>query len=168
VKNLEACKHLIEDPTIDSAFICDDDAVFIKDWKEKMQLPQGIPFINMSVGTNFHILPDGKLRQLSNNGGCEVLWLNKEFARVVLDNVDGRAGMDHVFFALIRDMGYPLLCSPVAQQTSILVPNTSIISNDTSCSPKQTWIEYINNFKRTGLVYSELWNEYTRATETTG
>jgi hypothetical protein len=164
---MEACKDLIEDNTVDSAFFCDDDAVFIKDWKERMQIPQGFPFVNMCVGTNFHILPDGKLRQLNNNGGCEVVWMDKRFARVVLDNVDARAGIDHVYFALIRDLGYPLLCSPIAQQTSILEPKKSSLINEPECVAKETWLEYINNFKRTGLVYSELWDEYTRATETT-
>jgi hypothetical protein len=116
-----------------------------------MQIPPGVPFVNMCVGTNFHILPDGQLRQLNNNGGCEVVWMNKSFARVILDNVDARAGIDHVYFALIRDLGYPLLCSPIAQQTSILEPKKSSFIHEPDCVAKQTWVEYINNFKRTGL-----------------
>ena len=156
VKQLEASKDFLEDPTVDSALFCDDDAVFIKDWKEKMQLPEGVPFVNMSVGVNFDIFPDGRLRQMGNNGGCEVVWMNKDFARMVLENVDARSGIDHVYFALIRSMGYPLLCSPIAQQTSLLEPKSSSLSPSNT---KQTWLEYINNFKRTGLVYSELWKE---------
>jgi hypothetical protein len=156
VKNLEACKDLLDDPNVESALMCDDDVVFVKDWKEKMQIPEGIPFVNTSVGINFSMLPDGKLRQINNNGGCEVIWMNKEFAKTVLDNVDGRAGIDHVYFALLREMRFPLICSPIAQQTSLLCPKSSSL---TPSNTRQTWMEYLNNFKKTGLVYSDLWKQ---------
>lgn len=159
VKNLESCKALVDDPTVDSALFCDDDAVFIKDWKEKMKIPQGIPFVNVSVGVCFHLLPDGKLVQLQNNGGCEVIWMTKDFARLVIENVDGRSGIDHVYYAILKALGYPLLCSPVAQQTSILEPKKSSLENSEKYQPPQSWLDYVNNFKPTGLNYVSLWNE---------
>jgi len=159
VKNLESCKALVEDPTVDSAFFCDDDAVFIKDWRTKFQLQPRLPFINASIGVNFHVFPDGVLRQMNNNGGCEVVWFNKDFARVVLQNVDARAGIDHVYFALVRALGFPLLCSPIAQQTSILQPKASSLENSSKYQPPEPWFEYVSNFKPTGLDYSALWNE---------
>lgn len=164
VKNLESCKALVDDPTVDSALFCDDDAVFIKDWESNIQIPQGIPFVNMSVGVNFHILPDGQLSQLNNNGGCEVIWMTKDFARVVLENVDGRSGIDHVYFALLRALGLPLLCSPIAQQTSILSPNKTSLENSEKYQPAESWNDFVSNFKPTGLNYLVLWNEsgYTR------
>lgn len=164
VKNLESCKALADDPTLDSALFCDDDAVFIKDWETKMQIPPEIPFVNMSVGVNFQILPDGRLRHIQNNGGCEVIWMTKEFARIVIKNVDARSGIDHVYFAILRMLGYPLLCSPIAQQTSLLEPKTSALDNVPQYQPLESWVDFINNFKPTGLDYTALWNEsgYTR------
>lgn len=164
VKNLESCKALVDDPNIDSAMFCDDDAVFIKDWEKKMQVPQGIPFVNMSVGINFDILPDGRLRQLGNNGGCEVVWMTKDFARIIIDNVDARSGIDHVMFGLVRTIGCPLICSPIAQQTSVLEPRKSSLENSDKYQPVESWNVFVNNFKPTRLKYLDLWNEsgYTR------
>ena len=137
------------------AIFCDDDAVFIKEWKDKLQIPIGIPFLNICVGTNFEILPDGKLRNLRNNGGCEAAWMTKDFARILLQNVDGRSASDQVTFGILISLDLPLLCSPVAQQTSILNPKTSTLN-----LTQTNWREFLTNFKRTGLVYSELWKEY--------
>ena len=159
IKNLEAFKDLAEDPTISSAMFCDDDAVFIKDWKTKMDLPDGIPFVNLSVGVNFEILPDGKLRQLQNNGGCEVFWASRDFARFVTRNVDARFGLDHVFFAMMHFFRFPVLCSPIAQQTSILEPRPPSIETASKYTPTETWDSYVVNFKPTGLDYTQLWNE---------
>lgn len=156
VKSLESLQMFVDDPTVNSAMFCDDDVVFIKDWKEKLKLPEGLPFINASVGVNFYILPDGRLRELNNNGGCEVAWMTKDFARFVLNNVDARSGLDHVFFAMMILLGFPLICSPVAQQTSILLPKKPSIEE---CEPAEKWFEFIKNFKPTGLNYLALWNE---------
>ena len=159
VKHLEACLDLVNDPTVDSAILCDDDVVFLKDWKEKLQIPQGAPFVNVSVGVNYQVYPDGQLRQLNNNGGCEAVWMTKEFARVVLRNVDARAGIDHVYFALVRALGFPLLCSPIAQQTSSLEPRKSSLEISEKYQPPRPWYEYVSDFKPTRLDYVSLWNE---------
>jgi hypothetical protein len=156
VKSFVALEDFVNDPTIDSALFCDDDVVFIKDWKEKMQIPVGIPFVNMSIGVNFNILPDGRPRQLQNNGGCELVWLTKDFARFILKNVDSRESMDHVIFAMVRFLGFPLVCSPIAQQTSLLTKKSSL---DHNLKNTGDWIDYVLNFKPTGLDYTELWNE---------
>jgi hypothetical protein len=158
VGTLEALQRFVDDPTINSAMFCDDDVVFIKDWEQKLNIPPGIPFINASVGVNFHILPDGCLQQLGNNGGCEVAWMTKDFARVVLDNVDVRSGLDHVFFALLRMFNIPLLCSPVAQQTSILLPKKPVIEH-VEKPHEETWSDFLIHFKPTGIKYLDLWNE---------
>ena len=155
VKHYESLEHFVRDPTINEAIFCDDDAVFIKEWKDKLQIPIGIPFLNICVGTNFEILPDGKLRNLRNNGGCEAAWMTKDFARILLQNVDGRSASDQVTFGILISLDLPLLCSPVAQQTSILNPKTSTLN-----LTQTNWREFLTNFKRTGLVYSELWKEY--------
>ena len=157
VKNFVALEDLVNDPTIDSALFCDDDVVFIKDWEEKMKIPKGFPFVNLSVGVNYNILPDGQLRQLQNNGGCEFVWLSKDFARFILQNVDSRETIDHVIFAMVRFLGFPLLCSPVAQQTSLLDPKKS--SLDHKSKNTGNYVDYVINFKPTGLDYTELWNE---------
>ena len=156
VKSFEAFEDLVNDPTIDSAMFCDDDAVFIKDWETKMQIPEGFPFVNMSVGVNFHIIPDGRIQEINNNGGCEVVWLTKDFARFMLQNVDSRQGGDIVKHAMVRFLGFPLVCSPIAQQTSILAPKSSTLKHDSKNT--EDWKDYILNFKPTGLSYEELCN----------
>lgn len=159
VKNLEACQDLADDPTLDGAMFCDDDAVFIKDWADKIVIPAGIPFVNMSIGVNFHLLPTGGLRHIQNNGGCEVIWMSKQFAQMVVNNTDGRSGIDHVYFGLIRHIGADLVCSPIAQQTSLLQPRKGSLPNISKYQPDDPWHVFVNKFKPTGLVYSDLWYE---------
>jgi hypothetical protein len=156
---MEGLQHFVNDPTVTEALFCDDDVVFIRDWKTKFKTYPGIPFINASVGVNFSILPDGELRQLNNNGGCEAVWMTKPFAQFILNNVDARGGLDHVYFGLVRHAGLPLLCSPVAQQTSLLHSKRGRLPNTGEYQPELPWHEFVNSFKPTGLVYSELWNE---------
>jgi hypothetical protein len=159
VKNLESCKALVDDPSVESALFCDDDAVFIKDWASKMHIPEGIPFVNVSVGVQFHVMPNGNIQQINNNGGCEVIWMTKDFARFVIQNVDARSGIDHVYFAIVRFLGFPLLCSPIAQQTSLLEPKKSSLEHGEKYQPPESWFDFVSNFKPTGLDYIQLWNE---------
>ena len=75
----------------------------------------------MSVGVNFWIVPNGKPRVIGNNGGCELVYITREFAQIILDNVDTRQTIDVVIHGLVLHVGFPLVCVPVAQQTSLLV-----------------------------------------------
>lgn len=167
VKHMEAMEMFVNDPSSeDGAIFCDDDCLFIKDWESALkQIPPGYPFVNLSVGVNWHILPDGKPRDLGgNNGGCEAIWKSKQFCKLLLDNTDARSGLDHVYGAMIKYIGYPLVCIPIAQQTSLLCENKFEIIKD-EIEPIQDWQEYLRNFKPTGLKWQDLKNESGLARE---
>jgi len=154
-------KMFVEDPTTsDGAIFCDDDTLFVKNWKDAIeQIQPGMHFVNLSVGVNFHFLPDAKPRVITaNNGGCEAYWKSKDFCRFVLANVDGRAGMDHVRFAMMNHLGLPTFCIPIAQQTSLLT-GKSYNSNEHEQTIYEPWDQFIRHFKPTGLSYVDLWNE---------
>ena len=161
VKHLEAMRLFINDPTSeDGAIFCDDDCLFVKNWKEALeQIPPNFPFVNLSVGVNFNILPDGKPINLGiNNGGCEAMWKSKEFCGFLLQNIDARCGMDHVYGAMMRYLNVPLICIPIIQQTSLLVDQIKAENNE-SVPYHLSWFEFVNEFKPTGISYEDLWNE---------
>jgi hypothetical protein len=161
VKHLEAMRMFINDPTApDGAIFCDDDSLFVKNWEEAIrQIPPNFPYVNLSVGVNFHFLPDAKPRQiLYNNGGCDAMWKSKEFCRYVLDNIDARAGMDHVYFGMMNYLGHPTVCIPITQQTS-LITGKAATPHDNDFVKYQEWDYFVRNFKPTGVSYEALWNE---------
>ena len=156
VKGYEMFRRVVRDKSSEKWFLKgDDDIVFIKNWN--VPLPENLIYVNMSVGVNFHILPDAKPQYIGNNGGAEVFCFTREFAQLILDNIDTRQSSDIVVHALLRHVGHPLVCIPVAQQTSLLEPKTSSLKiMDQTLQP---WIEFVQNFKPTGVHYEDLRNE---------
>lgn len=152
VKTLEAFRHLVHSGE-KAAFFVDDDVVLVKHWN-KVPIPN-FPFVNMSVGVNFNMLPDGIPRYVHNNGGCEMIYVTREFAQLILDNVDARQTIDIVYHALVMYSNFPLVCVPVAQQTSLLEPKNSSLG---ASGISHNWIHYIRNFKPTGIRYEDLRN----------
>jgi hypothetical protein len=135
----------------------DDDIRFIKNWNTIQHVPdERLMYINLSVGVNFSLLPDGKPRVIGNNGGAEVFCFTREFAQLILDNVDIRQSADIIIHALLNHIGHPLVCVPVAHQTSLLEPKTSTLVVNNNLMP---WIEFIKHFKPTGVRYEDLRNE---------
>jgi hypothetical protein len=132
----------------------DDDIVFIKNWN--VPIPDNLMYVNMSVGVNFHVIPDAKPHYIGNNGGAEVFCFTREFARLVLDNIDTRQTGDIVIHGLLLKIGHPLVCIPVAQQTSLLEPKNSTLNFDETLTP---WVQFVQNFKATGVRYEDLRNE---------
>jgi len=132
----------------------DDDIVFIKSWKSA-RIPKELMYVNLSVGVNFHILPDGTPQYIGNNGGAEVFHFTREFAQLMLDNVDTRQSGDILIHAMLRHIGHPLVCVPIAQQTSLLEPKNSTLQVDETL---EDWIQFIRNFKPTGIKYEDLRN----------
>lgn len=155
VKGYEMFVKVLQEAKSDDEFFwkCDDDVRFIKDWD--VSLPKNLIYINLSVGVNFHILPDGKPQLIYNNGGAEVFCFNRVFAKLMVDNVDTLQTSDILIHALLYNIRHPLVCVPVAQQTSLLEPKTSANPSN----PSQIhWIDFVRNFKPTGLSYIELRN----------
>jgi hypothetical protein len=161
VKHLEAMKMFIEDPNApEGAIFCDDDSLFVKNWRDAIQqIPPNFPYVNLSVGVNFHFLPDAQARQIVyNNGGCDAMWKSKDFCKFVLENIDARMGMDHVYFGMMTYLGHPTICIPIAQQTSLLTGKAAT-PHDNDCVKYQDWNYFVRNFKPTGISYEDLWNE---------
>jgi len=74
----------------------------------------------------------------------------------MLDNIDTRQTFDIVIHGLLRHMGHPLVCIPVAQQTSLLEPKQSTLKFDETLTP---WVQFVQNFKPTCIKYEDLRNE---------
>jgi len=155
VKFTETCRRIVHDKGPDKWFWkCDDDAVFIKNWNVK--LPDDLWYVNMSVGVNFHILPDAQPQYIGNNGGAEVFCFTREFAQLFLDNIDTRQSGDIVIHGLLHYIKHPLVCIPVAQQTSLLEPKQSTLKVDHTLTH---WVDFVKEFKPTGICYEDLRNE---------
>lgn len=152
VKTLETLRTFVRSGE-KSAFFADDDVVLIKNW-DSFPIPD-VPYVNMSVGVNFSMLPDGKPRIVGNNGGCELMYMTREFAHYMLDNVDARQTIDIVIHGLVLHSRFPLVCVPVAQQTSLLEPKSSSLGS----SGMTNWVEFVQNFKPTGVRYEDLRHE---------
>jgi hypothetical protein len=155
VKFTETCRRIVHDKGPDKWFWKgDDDVVFIKHWN--VPVPGELMYINMSVGVNFHILPDAQPQYIWNNGGAEVMCFTREFAQLFLDNIDTRQSGDIVIHGLLNYIKHPLVCIPVAQQTSLLEPKQSTLVVDQTLTP---WVEFVQKFKPTGIKYEDLRNE---------
>ena len=155
VKFTETCRRIVHDKGPDKWFWKgDDDIVFIKNWN--VPIPDGLIYVNMSVGVNFHILPDARPQYIGNNGGAEVICFTREFAQLFLDNIDTRQSGDIVIHGLLHYIKHPLVCIPVAQQTSLLEPKQSTLEVDHTLTH---WVDFVQNFKPTGICYEDLRNE---------
>jgi hypothetical protein len=155
VKNLEMFLDVVNDTTDETQFWqCNDDVVFIKNWD--VDIPKNLEYVNLSVGVSFHILPDGTPRIIGNNGGAEVFSFSRKFARLVLDNVDTRQTIDIILHGLLLHISHPLVCIPIAQQTSLLEPENSTLKYDETLP---AWIPFVESFKPTGIKYEDLRNE---------
>jgi hypothetical protein len=154
VKGLEMFRRVVHD-TSDTKWFWkgDDDIVFIQDWK--VPLPNDLWYVNLSVGVNFQVVPNAKPQYIGNNGGAEVFCFTREFAQLFLDNVDIRQTGDVVIHGLLNHIRHPLICIPIAQQTSLLEPKSSTLEFQ---SHLQEWKEYIAEFKPTGIRYEDLRN----------
>jgi hypothetical protein len=155
VKGMEMFRLVARDKGPDKWFWkCDDDVVFIKNWN--VPIPEQLIYVNMSVGVNFHILPDARPQYIGNNGGAEVMCFTRDFAQLFLDNIDTRQSSDIVIHGLLNYIKHPLVCIPVAQQTSLLEPKQSTLVVDETLTP---WVEFVQKFKPTGIKYEDLRNE---------
>lgn len=129
---------------IEECIIFEDDVVFEKDWLEKFnKVPkQNLKFIKLgSIFQNLEYDPN-TIHQIGNPGGAEAIWFHKDFAKLVLDNLDFQQTIDIYYGGILNLMKHPLMCIPVCSQTSVYTSNTSCGGNN--C--KIHWIEYVKNF----------------------
>ncbi|BAT22057.1 hypothetical protein AR679_gp031 [Yellowstone lake phycodnavirus 1] len=158
VKFYECIQMFIEDETAgDRAVFCDDDVVFIDGAKDAINSVVNYPFINLSMGICFQIYPTKTIIENDkwNNGGAEAVMISREYCKFLIDNFDMRAGMDHVLAAPLFHSGLRLYMMPIAQQTSLLTK----VANFNDPISTEIWIDFILNYKPTGIKYLDLWKE---------
>jgi len=164
IKILHMLKTMI-DENIESALLCDDDALFNKNWLDVFEsTPEisGLHFINLGTSFFLETTPD-KLNQISNMGGCEVIWCNIEFARGFLENLNLQEAADIILHGYLYSIGHPIVNLPVCKQTSMLKSTTSL-DHDTR-KHNVHWSQFVQNYKHLPKVsYSDLLQKYEEYT----
>jgi hypothetical protein len=139
--------------------VANDDVVFIKDWKNHFDSLR-LDFINIiSIGVNFHLLPDGITKFTGNVGGMECIIVSKEFATFFLNNIDFRQATDIVISGMMIHHNVPLTITPICQQTSFL-ENKSTLDHSLTKYEKD-WITFVKTYRPTGTSYQQMKNDFT-------
>ena len=158
VKFYECMLLFLEDETAgDRAIFCDDDIAFIDGAKDAINSVEYYPFINLSMGVCYHICPTKTIIENDrwNNGGSEAVMISRDYCKFLVQNFDLRAGIDHVLAAPLFHLGLKLYMMPIAQQTSLLTK----VANFNDPISTEIWIDFILNYKPTGINYLDLWKE---------
>lgn len=162
IKILHMWKIMV-DENIESAFLCDDDVLFNKNWLEVFEITpeiSGVKFINLGTSLFVETIPD-KLNQISNMGGCEVIWCNIEFARGFLENLNLQEAADIILHGYLYSISHPIVNLPVCRQTSILEARTSL-DHDTR-KHNIHWSQFVQNYKHLPKVsYSTILKEFEK------
>jgi hypothetical protein len=148
VKNLMIFKQMV-DENIECALSIDDDVTFHKDWVKYFEsIPDEVEknnFINLGTSPFFNLKPQlGEVYQLPNNGGCECLWVSKDFANGILNDLNMEEAIDIVFHGFMMAQRKQILNMPLCHQTSDL-EKVSTLDHDTRKS--SNWIAYVHNYK---------------------
>lgn len=148
VKNLMIFKQMV-DENIECALSIDDDVTFHRDWAYYLEsIPDEVEknnFINLGTSPFFNLKPQiGQVYQLPNNGGCECMWISKDFARGMLSDLNMEEAIDIVFHGFMMAQKKPILNVPLCHQTSDL-EKVSILDHDTRKS--SNWVAYVHNYK---------------------
>src|SRR6056300_1039990 len=148
VKNLMIFKQMV-DENIECALSIDDDVTFHKDWVKYFgSIPDEVEknnFINLGTSPFFNLKPQlGEVYQLPNNGGCECLWVSKDFANGILNDLNMEEAIDIVFHGFMMAQRKQILNMPLCHQTSDL-EKVSTLDHDTRKS--SNWIAYVHNYK---------------------
>jgi hypothetical protein len=154
-KNLE----IFEEVSSDYLMIVNDDVVFPKDWKYRVDKLEKKDVNVISLGVNYHVHPDSGLTFTGNVGGMECIILSRRFIEFFLNNIDFNQAIDIVIGAMMCYLRIPLEITPICQQTSILENNSS-----TGRAPvfEKDWITYTREYKPSGLRYSHIKEEFRK------
>lgn len=149
VKHLIVLKQMV-DRNIREAIVCEDDVLFHKDY-HLIKFPPNLMFVKLGIGVNFHLEPGIHPVMVGNLGGNEANYITLEFARQFLNEIHFGHSSDIVYQAFLAHRDYPLVCIPVAHQTSLL-DGQSVCGG----SEMPNWINYIKNWRN----YSKYsWNQ---------
>jgi hypothetical protein len=148
--------------TLDEEFVmcADDDVVFPKDWKERVEKIHLLPINIVCLGVNYHIHPESGYTFTGNVGGMECIIVHRDMATFIANNVDFSQAPDIVISAIMVQHGIPLAITPICQQTS-LIENASS-TGEPARYPK-TWVEYIQTYRPSGLTFSSLLRDFQKS-----
>lgn len=155
--------HTLHNNEEEYIMCADDDVVFPKDWKERIEKINLMPINVICLGVNYHVHPDNGYTITGNVGGMECIIISKKMGRFIADNVDFSQAPDIVISAIMAYHGIPLAITPVCQQTSLIENSTS---TGAPAKYSKNWVEYIQTYRPSGLTFSSLLEEFRKASET--
>lgn len=167
VKTLIMFKQII-DEDIESAILIDDDVAFHADWVKYFEsIPDKIEqvgFINLGTCPFFNFKPEfEKVFELPNNGGCEGVWVSKNFADGFMKNLNMDEAIDIAWHGFMVAGRAPTLGMPLCHQTSGL-EKQSILDHETRQS--SNWMAYVANYKSVRkLDFNKLLEEFKQFEE---
>lgn len=145
----------------DHAVVCNDDVVFVDEWKKYFDTKKWGLMDIICIGVNFQLKPGNDYSITNNAGGCESVVVSKQFARFFLDNIEFGHGCDIVFGAMLMHHKIPIGATPICHQTSILECKfTHGGYNNTKF--KYDWVTFTNTYKPSGLKYELLEQEFQK------
>lgn len=152
VKTVMAFKMMV-DENIESAFIVEDDAVFMKNWQSIFEsLPEVDPECLLNIGNSglYDMKPEhGKIFVIGNNAGCEVMWCSLTFAKHIMNNLNVNQITDIVVHAHVFSIQKPLLCVPLCHQTSGLERASSL---EHESRKTENWIDFLKNYEKSPKI----------------
>lgn len=160
IKTCEIYKRMIEND-IEYAVLCDDDVVFVNDWKRYFDGKNWGLMDIICIGVNFQLKPGTDYSITNNAGGSECIVASKAFAKFFLDNIEFGHGIDIVYGAMLMYHKIPIGATPICHQTSILeCKHDHNGYNNTKF--KHGWVTFTNTYKPSGLKYELLKEEFNK------
>jgi len=141
---------------------CDDDVVFPKNLTELIKNFNFQPISVICMGVNYDIPYGEKTVTTGNIGGCECIVISRQFAQFLLDNVDMNQTIDIVISAILVHSGKTLDVTPFCHQTSLLEYRKT---SHTGSTFEKNWVNYIRDYKPSGLKYSKIKEEFEKFME---
>lgn len=138
----------------------DDDVVFPKDWKERVEKIQLRPINMICLGVNYHVHPDSGYTVTGNVGGMECMIVHRDFAKFIVNNIDFSQAIDIVISGMMVYHGIPLAITPICQQTSLIECSTT---TGAPCVYPKNWIEYVQTYRPSGFTFSSLLDEFKKS-----
>ena len=160
VKMCEIFKKIVEGEN-EHAVVCNDDVVFVKEWKKYFDENNWGFMDIICIGVSFQLKPGGEYAITHNAGGGESIVVSQKFAKFFLDNIEFGHGCDLVFGAMLMYHKIPIGATPICHQTSILECKfTHGGYNNTKFN--HDWVTFTNNYKPSGLKYEFLKQEFEK------
>lgn len=152
---------------IQEAIILEDDVVLHADFVKFTPI-HGLKLVKLGIGVNWPLKPSLTPVHTPNYGCSEAQYITLDMAKHILDNLNFGHCVDIVYWAILYNMGHPLMTVPLAHQTSILEGSTTTGKSDSknemplsdfiqkwSELPKFKWSEILTEFNSISKIEDE-------------